>query len=78
MKAKRVMITVLPTREDLSREEKDFLKVCQIHSSVYLTDLPMDKVKSYLYGAGRNSFEFILSRVDEMCYESMVREGFIS
>lgn len=78
MAAKRIMITVLPTREDLTEEEKEFLNVCKIHQSVYLTDKPMDKVKSYLWGGGRNSYEFVLSRVDEMSYNSMVREGFIS
>ena len=78
MRAKRIMITVLPTREDLSKEEQEFLNTCKISQSVYLTNKPMEKVKSYLYGAGRNSFEFVLSRVDEMCYNSMVRDGFIS
>ena len=77
MKAKRTMITVLPTREDLSKEEKEFLNVCKINQSVYLTDKTMEQTKSFLYGAGRNSFEFVVSKVDDQCYQSMVREGFI-
>lgn len=44
------MITVLPTREDLSKEEQEFLNTCKINQSVYLTDKPMEEVKSYLYG----------------------------
>lgn len=77
MKAKRTMITVLPTREDLSKEEKEHLNACKIHQSVYLTDKTMEQTKSFLYGGGRNSFEFIVSRMDEQCYQSMVREGFV-
>lgn len=78
MKAKRTMITVLPTREDLSKEEREYLNACKIHQSVYLTDKTMEQVKSFLYGAGRNSYEFIVSKIDEQCYQSMVREDMIS